>query len=217
MQLFLENLGKRFNRQWVFRGLSIELEQGNRCVILGRNGSGKSTLLQTIAGFRVPSEGMVHFTHNDKIIPVDIHYKYIAFASPYLELIEDFNMSELLQFHFGLKKIIPGINTGDFEKLLQMPDIQGKPIKQYSSGMKQRLKLALAFFTDAPVLLLDEPCSNLDAQGINWYRDLLDKYSQERLTVICSNHQESEYMPCQNKIEIEQYKHPGTSLSGEVL
>ncbi len=210
MQIFLDKLGKRFNRQWIFRGLSIELERGNRYVILGRNGSGKSTLLQTIAGFRLPSEGMVHFTNYEKKVPVGIHYKYISFASPYLELIEDFNIRELLQFHFGLKQMIPDINTGEFEALLQMPDIRGKLIRQYSSGMKQRLKLALAFFTDAPVLLLDEPCSNLDAQGISWYRDLLAKYSRDRLTVVCSNHQESEYMPCQNRIEIEHYKYPGT-------
>lgn len=206
MQIILENLGKRFNKQWIFDGLSYEFEQGKRYVILGRNGSGKSTLLQIIAGFRVPSNGKVLFKVSDKDIPVDIHYKYISIAAPYLELIEDFNISELLKFHFSLKPLIPGIDINEIESLLQISDIHGKPVKQYSSGMKQRLKLALAFFTHTPVLLLDEPCSNLDAHGIKWYRELLASYSAERLTIICSNHQENEYSPVDKMIEIEHYK-----------
>jgi ABC-type multidrug transport system ATPase subunit len=211
MNVILNNLGKRFNRQWIFRGLSIELLKGNRYVILGSNGSGKSTLLQTIAGYRVPSEGEVRYVNQNKVIADNFQYQFVSIASPYLALIEEFNIEELLRFHYRLKPMLPGITKEDFIDRLQLQNISGKPIKQYSSGMKQRLRLALAFFTQAPVLLLDEPCSNLDAQGMEWYRNLLESYTQDRLVVICSNHQENEYQPCENVIDISFYK-PATTL-----
>lgn len=211
MNVILNNLGKRFNRQWIFRGLSIELLKGKRYVILGSNGSGKSTLLQTIAGYRVPSEGEVRYVNQNKEIEANLQYLFVSIASPYLTLIEEFNIDELLRFHYRLKPMLPGITHEVFIDWLKLQNISGKPIKQYSSGMKQRLRLALAFFTQAPVLLLDEPCSNLDAQGMEWYRNLLETFTQDRLVVICSNHQENEYQPCENVIDISFYK-PATTL-----
>jgi ABC-type multidrug transport system ATPase subunit len=212
MNVILNNLGKRFNRQWIFRGLSIDLLKGNRYVILGSNGSGKSTLLQTIAGYRIPSEGEVRYVNQNKEIADNLQYQFVSIASPYLALIEEFNVEELLRFHFRLKSMLPGITNEDFTDRLQLQNISGKPIKQFSSGMKQRLRLALAFFTQAPVLLLDEPCSNLDAQGMKWYCNLLESYTDDRLLVICSNHQENEYQPCENIIDISFYK-PAISLN----
>jgi ABC-type multidrug transport system ATPase subunit len=206
MIVILDKLGKRFNKHWIFRKLCMELLPGQRYVILGSNGSGKSTLLQTIAGYLLPSEGSVRYLNQTKEIDPNQQFRHISIASPYLSLIEDFNIDELLRFHFKLKPMMPGLITKDFMALLQLQNIAGKPISQYSSGMKQRLKLALAFFTKSPILLLDEPCSNLDAQGIEWYRSLLVSYTKNRLTVICSNHQEDEYQPCDHVIEIGSYK-----------
>lgn len=206
MNITLKNLGKRFNRQWIFRGLHAELIPGKRYAVLGKNGSGKSTLLQTIAGYRLPSEGQTVFEENGKIIPGHLHYRFLSFASPYLELIEDYNIDEFLRFHTKLKPLLNRMSHSDFTGKLELANISGKPIAQYSSGMKQRLRLALAFFSDTPVLLLDEPCSNLDAQGVEWYRKLLDEYSAERLVVICSNHQEQEYFPCEIVIDMALYK-----------
>ena len=206
MNVILDTLGKRFNKQWIFRKLSIELLPGQRYVILGSNGSGKSTLLQTIAGYLVPSEGNVRYLNQNKEIDPNQHFRYISIASPYLTLIEEFDIDELLRFHFKLKPMMPGLNTKDFLHLLQLQNIAGKPVSQYSSGMKQRLRLALAFFSESPILLLDEPCSNLDAQGVEWYRSLLGSYTKNRLTIICSNHQEDEYQPCDRVIEIGLHK-----------
>lgn len=211
MKVSLENLGKRFNNQWIFRGLSQDLLEGERYVILGSNGSGKSTLLQTIAGYRVPSEGSISFHDQDKQIAADQQYRFISVASPYLALIEEFDIDELFHFHFGLKPIAKSLNIKGFKEWLGLQNINKKPIRQYSSGMKQRLRLALAFFSDTPILMLDEPCSNLDAQGIDWYRKLLGSVSKNRLVIICSNHQENEYEPCSNIIDISFYK-PAASL-----
>ncbi|MBE0662618.1 MAG: ATP-binding cassette domain-containing protein [Bacteroidales bacterium] len=213
MKVSLDKLGKRFNNQWIFRGLSKDLIEGERYVILGGNGSGKSTLLQTIAGYRVPSEGSISFHDNDKLIAADQQYRYISIASPYLSLIEEFDIDELFEFHFGLKPIIPDLDVKGFKELLGLQNINKKPIRQYSSGMKQRLRLALAFFSDTQMLMLDEPCSNLDAQGVEWYRRLLDSVSKNRLVIICSNHQENEYEPCSNSIEISFYKPAATLKS----
>jgi ABC-type multidrug transport system ATPase subunit len=206
MDIILNRLGKRYNKQWIFRNLSIELKQGSRYAILGANGSGKSTLLQTIAGYRLPSEGNLEVQISGKAIPSSQLFEHISIASPYLELIEDFNIEELLKFHFSLKHLITGMTMESFTDKLQMQHIKNKSIRQYSSGMKQRLRLALAFFTASHAVLLDEPCSNLDASGIEWYKDLLRSFSDNRLLIICSNHQQNEYAPCDHIIEMGMFK-----------
>ena len=78
-------------------------------------------------------------------------------------------------------------------------------IKYFSSGMKQRLKLALAFCSDTPMLMLDEPTSNLDKQGVEWYLGLVQQFAAGRLTIICSN-QEHEYSFCTQHLDISDYK-----------
>jgi len=206
MKVTLENLGKRFNKQWVFRGINYEFNAGERHAILGSNGSGKSTLLQIIAGFRLCSEGSVNYFINEKKVDADQYFRYISFTSPYLSVIEEFTADELLRFHFGLRKMIDKLSVQDFFDILKLPDIRNKPVRQYSSGMKQRLRLALAFLSDSKILMLDEPCSNLDALSVEWYRNLLDDFSGQRLVLICSNHQQSEYEPCSNIIEMSIYK-----------
>lgn len=206
MKITLENLGKRFNRQWIFRGINYDFNSGERHVILGSNGSGKSTLMQIIAGYRLGSEGTVNYFINENKVDTDQYFRHISIASPYLSLIEEFNADELLRFHFGLRKMINGLNLQGFYDILKLPDIKNKPVRQYSSGMKQRLRLALAFLTESEVLMLDEPCSNLDAFGVEWYQSLLHDFSGQRLVLICSNHQKSEYEPCSNIIEMNNYK-----------
>lgn len=89
--------------------------------------------------------------------------------------------------------------------LLQMEDSKHKLLRYFSSGMKQRVKLALAFCADTPLLMLDEPTANLDTQGIDWYLQLIEKFAVNRLTLICSN-QEHEYSFCQNRLNVLDYK-----------
>lgn len=206
MKILLSNLGKRFNRQWIFRHIDLDLKESNRYVILGSNGSGKSTLLQTIAGYRIPTEGTVQYIDESKETGQNVHHQYISFAAPYLELIEEFDITELMRLHFRMKPMVACETLEKIVASMQIQNLMGKPIKQFSSGMKQRLRLALAFFSETPILLLDEPCSNLDASGIDWYRNLLEIQSGKRLIIICSNHQEHEYLPCNNIIDISTYK-----------
>ena len=205
MEILLNDIGRRFNRDWIFRNLSYSFKKGSSYAILGRNGSGKSTLLQIIAGSLSQSEGSIEILVDGKSIESEELYQSLTIAAPYLELIEEFTLSEMIDFHFGFKKYIPGL---DKEKLLELLDLKAsknKAIKYFSSGMKQRTKLALAICSDTDLLLLDEPASNLDTQAITWFQDLIKDYTENRIVIVCSN-QEHEYFFCQNQLQMADYK-----------
>lgn len=205
MKIILENIGRRFNQEWIFKSINYTFEQGQSYAILGANGSGKSTLLQVLAGSLSPSEGKITYHQNETLVDSDRVYKELALATPYLDLIEDFTLEEMIHFHFQFKKYLPGCNAEKLLETLGLQAAKNKNIRYFSSGMKQRTKLALAVFSDTPILLLDEPTANLDQQGINWYQSLLSQYSANRLIIICSN-QEHEYQFCQNRVLLSDYK-----------
>src|ERR1700733_6964187 len=205
MKITLENIGRRFNRDWIFRGIDFTFTTGKIYAVLGPNGSGKSTLLQVLNGSLSPSAGDISYFYDDKPVEIDKVYQHLSLAAPYLELIEEFTLSEVIDFHFKFKPYKTGISKNEIIELLAMPDSKNKLIKYFSSGMKQRLKLAIAFCADTPMLMLDEPTSNLDTQGVDWYLSLVQKFAQNRLTIICSN-QAHEYSFCDEKLNITDYK-----------
>jgi ABC-type multidrug transport system ATPase subunit len=205
VQITLTGTGKKFNNEWIFRDIDYTFEDHRAYAILGRNGSGKSTLLQVVAGSLHPTSGTLRYTHQGKEIPSDEIYSHLAIVAPYQELIEDFNFRELLDFHFSFKSLLPGLSVRELPVMLGF-DAGKIPLRLYSSGMKQRVKLALAVFSDVPVLLLDEPSMNLDQQGIDWYLNILEKFSGNRTILICSNDRQQETTPCTGKLFIEDYK-----------
>ncbi|MES2426857.1 MAG: ABC transporter ATP-binding protein [Bacteroidota bacterium] len=205
MQITLQNIGRRFNRDWIFRGVDYTFTSGESYAILGANGSGKSTLLAVLNGSLSPSTGTINYSFNDQPIEVEQIFQHISLAAPYLELIEEFSLNEMIDFHFKFKRYKAGIDKAEIIGLLNLPGSTNKLIRYFSSGMKQRLKLSLAFCADTPILMLDEPTSNLDSQGIDWYLNLVQQFAKDRLTIICSN-QEHEYSFCQHKLSIADYK-----------
>lgn len=205
MTITLENIGRRFNRDWIFRGVNYTFTSGNSYAVLGPNGSGKSTLLQVLNSSLTPSEGKIIFTDNGKDIEPEAVYNKLSLAAPYLELIEEFSLSEVIDFHFQFKDFLPGMDRRAVIELLNMHASRNKLVRYFSSGMKQRLKLALAFCSDTEMLMLDEPTSNLDTQGVDWYLSLIEQFAANRLTIICSN-QEHEYSFCKEKLSITDYK-----------
>ena len=205
MKIVLQNIGRRFNRDWIFRNIDYTFTTGETYAILGPNGSGKSTLLQVLNGSLSPSVGTINYFLEDKPVLAEDVFKQLSLAAPYLEVIEEFTLSEMIDFHFKFKAYLPGINKEALIDLLNLDGAKNKLIKYFSSGMKQRLKLALAFCSDTPLLMLDEPTSNLDAQGVDWYLNLVQKFALNRLTVICSN-QEHEYSFCKHQLNISDYK-----------
>ncbi len=205
IKITLQNIGSRFNRDWIFRGIDHTFNYGESYAILGPNGSGKSTLLQVLNGSLTPSEGSINFFEGDKPIDTEKVFKQLSLAAPYLELIEEFTLTEMIDFHFKFKSYLPGMNNEAVSDLLNMPASKHKMIRYFSSGMKQRLKLALAFCADTSILMLDEPTSNLDNQGVDWYLSLIQQYAKNRLTIVGSN-QQHEYDFCTHQINITDYK-----------
>lgn len=206
MIITLDGIGKKFNSEWIFRDLSLRIEENTAYAILGRNGSGKSTLLQVIAGNVHPSSGIITYTHEGKAIPDTSIFHFLSLVAPYQELIEEFTLPEMLTFHFSFKSMMPGFSIQAITDLLGFSQWRSKRISQYSSGMKQRVKLVCALFSNTPLLLLDEPTTNLDAAGIDWYLELMERYSGTRTIVVCSNLQQTETRFCSEMIHLEAFK-----------
>ncbi len=205
MNIVVEQLGKRFNREWVFRNLSLSLESGNTYAIVGPNGCGKSTLLKILWGQLPQSMGTLNYHHDKKSIAIDDVFSHISIATPYMELIEEFTLAEMVAFHTKFKKLRDGLSPTDLLERLQLSHAKNKTINQFSSGMKQRLKLGLAFFTDVSCVFLDEPTTNLDKASTQWYLDNLASLPRQNLVIIASN-QEHEYPSNSKEIEILKYK-----------
>jgi len=204
MNISLTNVGRRFNKEWIFKSVTYHFEQGKSYAVLGPNGSGKSTLLSVLLGSLTPSEGELKY-HNAKEVSVDQIYQEISFAAPYLDLVEEFTLQETIDFHFQFKAYADQLNATEVLALLGLKKSQDKALKHFSSGMKQRTKLALACCADTPILILDEPTSNLDAQGIEWYLELIERFAQGRMVIVGSN-QSHEYDFCENRLNILAYK-----------
>ena len=208
MQIKLTGIGKKFSREWIFRDVQVVFPSGSVSAILGRNGSGKSTLLQVIAGNLTPTEGSVTYEHQGSKISGETIFRHLTIAAPYLDLVEDFTLSEMIRFHFSFKPCIPDLKVVDIPELIGLDHFRSKHILNFSSGMKQRVKLGLAIFSDVPMILLDEPTMNLDQEGIAWYHHLLSGFRRERTVIICSNLPQVESSLAGQVIKVEDYKVP---------
>jgi len=213
MLLKLERAGRRYNRNWVFRGLSASWTSPGFVAILGPNGSGKSTLLQILAGWISPSEGSVRFfldednSHAPELSR-EMIYAHVSIAAPYLELPGECTLLELIGLQAGVKGLLQGLDltaVHALSGLAALPGIESRPFKFYSSGMKQRVKLLLALTSPSALVLLDEPLTNLDGTSAKWYEDLLQQYRGERLIVIASN-DPAEYRFCDERVDLNGFR-----------
>ncbi len=205
MEIHLDGISKRFTREWIFKDVNQQFIKGKSYAITGPNGSGKSTLLLIASGWLLPTGGKVEYLNNNLPLAADRVYGYIDFISPYLELIEDFTLFEFIKFHFRFNRIAPGMSAKDFIHEIYMDAEKGKYIRHFSSGMKQRLKLALGFYSMNPVLFLDEPTSNLDEKGKEWYFSFINRVKGEKMIILASN-QSQEYKDCDFIIKISDFK-----------
>jgi ABC-type multidrug transport system ATPase subunit len=206
MEIRLLNLGKKFGSEWVFRDMGHLFSGEKHTVISGSNGSGKSTLLQVISGSLTPSQGKIGYTLNGKDIPQEEIYQQLSYAAPYLELMEDFTLRESISFHGKFKKWRGNISAKEILELSGLSYAADKQLKNFSSGMKQRVRLLLAILSDTPLLLLDEPCSNLDRQAMEWYGNLIRAHQSGRTIIVCSNQVKEEYFFCTEEISIHNFK-----------
>jgi ABC-type multidrug transport system ATPase subunit len=201
----VKNASKRFHNEWIFKNLDLELSSGDTLAITGGNGSGKSTLLKCLSGAIPLTSGTIQYQAGSTQISEEHWFRSLALATPYLELPEEFTLSEVINFHFQFKSPLQNRTNTEILEVLGLEKHKSKAISQFSSGMKQRVKLALAIFSEVPFLLLDEPTTNLDTQGLSWYLKLIQQYSPGRILVICSN-DPREYDFCEKKITLEDFK-----------
>lgn len=205
MKIKLTQLGKRFNTDWVFRNLNFQFDNTVHYAITGPNGSGKSTLLQIISGAIIFNEGEIKYTESEQEIKQVEIFQKISFAAPYLELIEEMTLIEFLSFHHSMKGWLDGCTKEKIITLIGLEKASHKQIRYYSSGMKQRVKLAQAVFSNTPVVLLDEPTTNLDEEGVSLYHFLIKNYCSGRVVIVSSNDR-AEYLFCNEIIDITRYK-----------
>lgn len=205
MKITVKNLSKRFNREWIFKDLTYQFIPGNSYAIVGPNGSGKSTLLQILWGQMLPSLGLITYENDHHKIPNEEVYKHISVSTPYMDLIDEFTLEEMIQFHFRFKKIRNNFSLADLMDHIELSHARNKMISNFSSGMRQRLKLGLAFYAETDALFLDEPTTNLDKKSIEWYQKHREQVLDTTLLLIASN-QEHEYPATAYKIDILDFK-----------
>lgn len=205
MEIILNNIAKRYLYDWIFRNVDQHFATPTRYAILGSNGSGKSTLLKILAGHLSPTKGEINYKINGQVIDKDEIYQYLSFASPYIDLIEEFTLSETINFHKQFKPFIKNLGTADFLEVIELKKAKDKQVRFFSSGMKQRLKLGLAICADTQLLLLDEPTATLDEKSVEWFHRLLEKYAANRLIIIASN-EERDVITCQERLNILDFK-----------
>ena len=205
MNLSVNKVGKRFLNTWIFRDISLNLKGNNTYALVGHNGSGKSTLLQILAGYLSPSEGEVSFVQDGVEIKRDDIHKYLSFCSPYTELIEELTLEEHIKFHNKFRPFVEGLDARAVMQVMNLDHEWDKTVRFFSSGMKQRLKLALSILSDSSFILLDEPSTNLDKQSTDWFLKTLERYRGDRLVIIASN-VEDDLRLCNEEISVERYK-----------
>ena len=198
----LKDCGKSFNRQWLFRNLSLNLETGESWAVTGKNGAGKSTFMLMLASQLLPTEGSIERKNNNGNIPLEQAFSTCSLASPAMELPDEFSATDLFRLQEKVKPFRMVNAAVEFAEMAGFnQSTMNKALGFYSSGMKQRLKLALAVFSDTPLLLLDEPLTNLDKTGEYFFQSLIEKHTSNRLVVVAGNREE-EFSFCQKKIQI---------------
>ena len=200
MQIKADNISKKFGKQSILENFSKVFSSGKSYAVTGANGSGKSTLLKLLSGYISPTRGTINYFDNEKLIDRQDQTEYITYCAPYLDLIDYFTLEELLIFHSKFRKII--VPVKNILTIFNFPS--EKLIKDYSSGMKQRVRLLLSFYTDSEVLFLDEPTSNLDRVGIDWYKKKVKQLKTGKVVIIASNNTE-EYDFCDEIVSLENY------------
>lgn len=205
MTIYLSQVSKRYKDQWVFKDLDYTFLSGGKYAILGANGSGKSTLLRTVANMQTVNKGTITYEQKKVKQNPDKVFQQLSFCAPGMEVVEEMTLLEFLEFHFSFKQLLGGMSIDSIIRALEMEEVKHKFIQEFSSGMKQRVKLAQSFFCAAPLLLLDEPCSNFDAKGVALYQDWLKRYTQNKTVIIASN-DEREYPGINQFVFVENYK-----------
>lgn len=191
ISLDVNNLTKYFGDRRVFKGLNFEVEDNSCLVVIGKNGSGKTTLLKILAGLCSPNEGEIKYNLGGKTIKKNQTKKFLSLVAPDLNLYDELTALENLKF---LSKI-QSLNFGEDDLLKKiydagLKDRENDLVSSFSSGMKQKLKYVFALLNQPKFLLLDEPSSNLDEDGIAYLERTISEQKQKGILVLATNNKE---------------------------
>ena len=187
IRITVANVKKVFNRRVVFQDISISLSSGQSLLITGRNGSGKSTLAKIISGILSPSSGSVTLHQQSRIVTNYLR-NFVGFVAPYVQMYDEFSARENLRFALAIRGLPP--NEQIIDLLLSKVSIRERAddrVATFSSGMKQRLKYAFALVHNPGILILDEPMTNLDSEGIQMSRDIMEEHRREGILIVATN------------------------------
>ena len=201
----LEGLQKSFGKQRILQDVHHTFSQGSKTVILGSNGSGKSTLIKILSGALEATENPPVFTFISKTIEASSLGLFTGIAAPYVALNPLFTLDETLDFHHHFCPFHKNFDRNHWLEKAGLQLHRQKRISTFSSGMQQRVRLILAIANDRPLLLLDEPTSNLDSAGKVFYQELVSNFAMEKTIIVGSNYQQEEYAFCTDQLLLEKH------------
>lgn len=205
MKIVLENVSKRYGYEWIFRDVNFVFSKSDKVAIIGPNGSGKSTLVRILLGANDPSKGKIFFSENDAEISADNVNDHFSFTGPYMDLISNFTLNEMVKFHFSFRELVAGVSRKDIADIALLSKAKYKELSKFSSGMQQRLKLTLALCSQSSCIILDEPTTNLDEDSKKWFEELLTKYLDDRILIIATNEKRDAQL-CTRSLNIADFK-----------
>jgi ABC-type multidrug transport system ATPase subunit len=203
--IVLEGLQKKFGKQHILQDVSYTFQTGSKTVILGSNGSGKSTLIKILSGALEATEGAPTYSFEDKDITAKSAGLHVGIAAPYVALNPMFSLKETLAFHEQFCPFPEGFKLTDWLYKAGLAAHEDKRLSTFSSGMLQRVRLLLAVANERPLLLLDEPLSNLDAEGVQFYTELIRSFALSKTIIVGSNYQKDEYAYCTDELLLEKH------------
>ena len=203
--IVLEGLQKKFGKQHILQSVSHTFETGSKTVILGSNGSGKSTLIKILSGALESTEGAPTFSINNTVIEAKSIGLCVGIAAPYVALNPMFSLMETLHFHSRFCPFPKDFDQNDWLQKAGLTVHKDKRLSTFSSGMLQRVRLLMAIANDRPIVLLDEPLSNLDSDGVQFYKELIHAFALSKTIIVGSNYQEDEYDFCTNELLLEKH------------
>lgn len=189
MKITIDKLSKVVNQnELIFKNISFEFEQNKKYALVGPNGSGKSTLLKIISNNIKPTTGTITYEIEEKKIPSDKCYNYYGYIAPYLAIYEELLPLEHIKIVAKIRKLDYSSEFGmNLLREFQLEKHYLKPIKFFSSGMKQRMKFLLSVLHKPSILFLDEPFSNLDDKGIEIFTENINNYTKNGILIVASN------------------------------
>lgn len=196
-------IGKTFQRRAIFREVSFGLAAGGSMAVTGRNGAGKSTLVKIVAGLLAPTRGETLLAEDGRPVPPAERFSRFGLVAPYLQLYDEFTGWENLDVARRIRGLrIPDERLGALLDRVSLGGREGDPVRTYSSGMKQRLKYAFALLHEPPVLLLDEPSSNLDAEGIRTVYAIMEEQKERGGILIVATNDADDLVHCAGRIAV---------------